>query len=241
LADGAQAWTTDGAEDDDALRGLAMTCRATAWGGIFAPRAAFVGAKGALRLLQMAAACASGRAFLARPGRAGTILERLKRGERFVSTLGGARLEAGHDVFITREAGEFRRLGAEPAALPAGRPVVWDGRFELTARRDGLSVTALKGHLASLSSFEKSRLYALPAAARGALPAIVGAGPSPTCPLLAGTTQNDSEVTALALAEPRFQAACGLIQREGENTVIGEVANGAQSSYVGREAKGVFE
>ena len=227
---------------DDALRGLASACRTTKWGGIFAPRDVLVGdAVGARRLLQIAAACAAGRQALGRPERAGAVLERLKGGEAFVACLGGARLTAGRDLLITREAGEFRRTGSDPVRLEMARPTVWDGRFELTAWRAGLAAAPLKGRMALLEPTEKARLLALPADARGALPAILQTGRRPACPILAGKGVNAPEVTAFDLVEHRFRAACGLITRERESSAFGEMANCSHSSYVGAEAKGLFE
>ena len=119
--------------------------------------------------------------------------------------------------------------------------MVWDGRYELTARREGLSVGPLCGRMAGLESIEKSNLLSIPAAARGALPVVLEPGRPPTCPVLAGRGANTGGMTVSGLAEHRFMAACGMIEREGDRLVVADVANGAQSSYVGGEAKGVCE
>ncbi len=242
LAQGAQVAAEDVGGDDEALRDLARLCEVTAWGGIIAPRAAFApDAKGSLRLLQIAAACAAGRPALPRPERVKSVLERLNSPEPFVTTLGGARFQVGRNLFVTREAGEFLRAPTEPLMLEGGRPTVWDGRFELTARRDGLTARPLAGHRATLKDIEKSKLSGVSVAARGALPMVSGAGLEPTCPLLAQGADNDGEVTVSALIEHRFKAACGILQQEDENVAVAKVANGVLSSYVRAEAKGVFE
>lgn len=242
LIEGQRPATEDSGADDEALRRLASMARVTAWGAITMSREAFKPDRpGALRLLQIASACASGRQSLARPERARGILRRLEAGETFVAGLGGARLEAGRDLFVTREAGEFRRGSAQPIALATGRSTVWDGRFEMTAHCDGLTVGALRGCMARLQSHEKSSLSAIPAAARGALPAVFRPGRAPTCPFLAGDVGKDTEITALALVEHRFRAACGLIDREHQGAVIADIANGSKSSYVAVKAKDVFE
>jgi tRNA(Ile)-lysidine synthase len=234
LAQGQRPEPGDSGADDRALRRLASMARVAASGAITVSRDAFTpGRTGALRLLQIVAACAAGRQSLARPERARAILRRLEAGEAFVAALGGARLEAGCDLFVAREAGEFRRGLAHPVALAGGRPMVWDGRFELTARRDGLAVGALVGSMARLEFREKSSLSTVPAAARGALPTVFRPGGAPTCPILARDGETDTEVTALGLVEHRFRAACGLIDHEDPGAFIADMANGSKSSYVG--------
>lgn len=229
-------------EDDRDPPALTGRCSVTPWGAVAVSRLAFEpGAAGALRLLQIAAACAAGRQDLGRPERASSILRRLEGGESFVATLGGARLQAGRDLLVTREPGEFRRTPVQPLGLQMGQSKVWDGRFDLTARRDGLAVIPLAGHAAQLDFQERARLSAIFAPARGALPLVVGPGRRPTCPVLAQEGAGRAEVTAFGLVEHRFMAACGMIGREGGSLMVADMANGPQSSYVGAEAKGVCE
>ena len=227
------------AADEDAPRRLAQACRVADWGGILIPRSALE-ETGGLRLLQIAAACASGRESLGRPARALALVRRLQAGERFTATLGGARLEAGRRLLVSREPGEFARAGQGPVDLPARRPVVWDGRFELIASRPGLSASPLRGQAARLKVEEKSRLGRIPACGRGALPTVQGADLAPTCPILAGP-EGDRGVAARELVGPRFQAALGMIAREGESSVALRMAHCPQSSYVEIEAKGFSE
>jgi tRNA(Ile)-lysidine synthase len=168
------------------------------------------------------------------------LLQRLQTGERFVATLGGARLEAGRRLLITREAGEFDRTEQGRLALPLHRPVVWDGRFELRAARPGLTAGPLRGQAMRLKSHEKSRLGRIPAAGRGALPTVQGRDLPPTCPILAGG-QDEGCAAARGLVGQRFLAAAGVVAREGESSVAVRMADWPQSSYVGIEAKGLFE
>src|SRR6185312_8110053 len=122
--------------------------RAEPWGGAVLDRKGLLRAEPghAVRLLQIAAACVAGAERLSRPARAGGLLTRLTAGDGFTATLGGARIEAGPDeVVLEREAGEAARGGLRPLVLEAGTPMVWDGRFEISADRPGLVVEALRG------------------------------------------------------------------------------------------------
>ncbi len=242
LEQGEETTWTEPRETGEALRRFAEACRTPPWGGLIVPRAALVEeSRAAVRLLQIAATCASGRQALGRPERARTILQRLNCGETFVASLGGARLTAGRDLLVTREAGEFDRTGGEPAPLHRDRPTVWDGRFELTARREGLAAAPLQGRFSALEAHEKAQLSAVPAAARGALPALLRPGLPPACPILAGRGMTDPDVTVSGLVERQFMAACGMIGREPESSAIGHMANCSQSPYVEAQAKGLFE
>jgi tRNA(Ile)-lysidine synthase len=99
----------------------------------------------------------------------------------------------------------------QPLALPQTQAVIWDGRFELAADRPGLTVCGLAGFASRLPRAERTRLSAIPAIARGALPAIVvNGGETVTCPILAEASQ----VRCRALAAGRLLAACDLIAHE---------------------------
>ena len=100
-----------------------------------------------------------------------------------------------------RDAGETARGGLRPIALHPGEPAVWDGRYEITADRPGLTVTALKGHASQLA--DRSALQAVPAAARPALPVVVGRSGAVSLP-----------AHARPLALERFRAAMGFIETE---------------------------
>ena len=73
-----------------------------------------------MRLLQIALACASGAETLARLDRARGLLVRLQGDDAFTTGLAGARVIAGRDVRLVREAGEAARGGLAPLALEPG-------------------------------------------------------------------------------------------------------------------------
>lgn len=120
---------------------------------------------------------ASGGETPPRGDRLERLVERLKEGEDFTATLAGARVEASGDtVLIGREAGELRRRPAPDIALQPGVPAVWDGRYEITAREPGWTVTAASGRLNALSKADRGIVTAVPAWARAALPVLIRDG-----------------------------------------------------------------
>ena len=112
-------------------------------------------------------------------------------------------------MLVVRDAGEAARGGLAPIELPAGRPVVWDGRFELTADRVDLTARPLAGLAARLAPAQRRALLAVPAPARPALPALVDGDGRVTCPILAG-----GGARAADLVHARMRAACGAISKE---------------------------
>jgi tRNA(Ile)-lysidine synthase len=222
---------------DGALRELALSARTPAWGGVGLPRAALAAAPpgAALRLLQIAAACVSGRESLGRPGRARAVLSRLRAGEGFIATLGGARMVADDFFWVVREAGEFSRSPCAIVSLTAGQSQIWDGRFEVQTDRDGLVLHPLIGHASRLNPTEKTSLWAIPEAARGALPTITRLMEPPTCPILAKTAPEAAGVRLTGLVADRFLAACGIFTQEDATGSFAKMADCAQSSYVGSE------
>lgn len=157
----------------------------------------------AQRFVALAAVCAGGgerRPATAHIARAAEAL----RGETpVVATLAGARLVAdASDVRIFREAGEAARGGLALVALAEG-PQVWDGRFELPPGEGG--VRRLAGLARRLPPEQQRALRDIPAAARGALPAVVAPDGAVTCPALVG---------AASLVRDRLRAAAGLVDRE---------------------------
>jgi tRNA(Ile)-lysidine synthase len=227
-----------GGPGEDAMARLARRCTAFEWGGLALPRRLLAGHGQAMRLLQAAAACVAGRQALGRPDRAHALLGRIEAGETFVATLGGARIEAGRDLLVTREAGEFDRTGPAVLALPVGQAVMWDGRFELTARHEGLSVSPLRGHAARLKPEQREALGRMPAGGRGALPAVLGSGSGPYCPIFSERESGEPSVGLYGWVRPRFEAVCGLLQKEGESSPALLMANLRKPSYVSVEAKG---
>ena len=145
-----------------------------------------------------------------RAERVAALLARLAGPEDFTATLAGARMSAGAEVLIARNAGEMARGGLAPVALQPGCATVWDGRFELRADRPGLGVVALKGLQARLSPEVRGRLRAAPAVARPALPMVVDAHGGLACPILAG----EGGIAVRSLVGTRYSAACGDILKE---------------------------
>ena len=221
------------------IRALAQACRATPWGGVEIDRAALLAATApeALRLLQIALACAAGVERLPRPARAGALLARLAVGEAFVATLGGARVTAGRTVVIGREAGEALRGGLEAVDLPEGRPAVWDGRFEIEIPGAGWSALALRGLASRLPPADRVVVDAIPAWARPSMPVLLRSD-QPSAPPRLALEGADAHIDAIglrcrALVRERFLGAAGLVKDEVEIGAIARMANIPRSSYVG--------
>ena len=187
---------------------LALASEATEHAGIITlARAALraVAPADARRFVALASVCAGGgerRPVTAHIARATDAL----RGEgSVVATLAGARLEVdATDIRIFREAGEAARGGLAEIDLRPGRTEVWDGRFELTADTASRA-RRLAGLARQLPSDQQRALKAIPAAARGALPANVTPEGVVTCPALTG---------GASLVGLRLGAAAGLIDCE---------------------------
>lgn len=127
------------------------------------------------RTLSIALTCAAGVAGPPRGRRLSALLERIGTGEIFTATLGGARLEAGEHLRLTREPGRER---TPDVVLSPGRPAVWDGRFELMADGPGWRVTALARHMARLDPTCRAIVQSLPASVRPSLPVLIGDDPA---------------------------------------------------------------
>jgi tRNA(Ile)-lysidine synthase len=94
--------------------------------------------------------------------------------------------------------------------LLSGQPVVWDGRYELTATQPGLAVRPLEGLAARLPATQRQALKGLPPAARPGLPAVLAPDGTVTCPILA-----EAKATpARCLVMDRFEAAIGRVDQE---------------------------
>ncbi len=135
------------------------------------------------------------------------LANRLEAGESFTATLAGARIEAGQEILVCRDAG---RLAADPAPLPPGVPVIFDGRFELIVHQDGLRVQPLGGLLSRLEKRSRSLLGVFSPSARRTLPAVVFPDGMVSCPILAKNAWG----SARSLVSGRLEAACGRIARE---------------------------
>ena len=127
--------------------------------------------------------------------------------------------------------GDNRYPGRRPLAptvLKRDEPVVFDGRFELTADTPGLVVQPLWGHTARLPKPEQTALKALPAVIRGGLPLVTDHVGYWTCPILAASPF----VRVRTLVQARLEAALGLVGREAEAHLVaarGEAAGGVLS------------
>ena len=129
-----------------------------------------------IRLPELAAVlvCVSGGEAPPRGDRLERLADRLQAGGDFTATLAGARVEAiGDTVIVGREPGELRRHPVPDIALRPGVPAVWDGRYEITAREPGWTVSAALGRLNALSKADRALANKAPAWARAALPVLI--------------------------------------------------------------------
>jgi len=200
-------------EPPPGLADFAACFAAEPWGGLRLDRGAARAVGPATLKTALGAACLSVSGGV-RPPR-GDRVERLGAAlagaAPVVQTLAGARIVAkSASVLVLREPGEIVRQGGGVCALPPGAPMVWDGRYELTAPLAGLAVRRLAGLAQRLSAIERRALARLPAAARGALPAVIDPDGAVSCPLLS----EDAGVVCRPLASARFAAACGQVRRE---------------------------
>lgn len=165
--------------------------------------------------LATALLCAAGTERPPRGERLERLIQRLRSGEVFTATLAGARIEAADEVLICRDAGETARGGLSPLTLAPGDTGVWDGRWEITAGAEPLTVVALKGQASNLSPEQRARLAKLPAAVRPSSPLILRHGAAPCSPALDGldfAAEGGGRARLLVLG--RFEAAVGLHDKE---------------------------
>jgi tRNA(Ile)-lysidine synthase len=194
-------------------------------GDLTAPRAALVAADPSetRSVIGALALCAAGTTRPPAAASLDRLAERLRRGEGFVASLAGARIEAaGEDVRVCREAGEWARRRATAKPLPLGESV-FDGRFELRTATDGLRVDSLRGRAARLAPEARARLSGVPPAVRGALPAVVAPDGAVTCPALGGP----GPTTARSLTGGRLCATLGDVQDEAALWRVAETRLGA--------------
>jgi tRNA(Ile)-lysidine synthase len=139
-------------------------------------------------------------------------------------------------VVLEREAGEAARGGLRPLALEAGKPMVWDGRFEITADRPGLVIEPLRGRAAILGPEDRAHLARLPASARPALPLwrkLDDAAGPPRLALAAPHAHlQDNGVRCQALSQERLAAAAGVVAREVQIGTNPHMAHLPVSPYV---------
>lgn len=209
--DGAPPLPADGALPSPVeMKGVSVTGD----GRVLADRAALrrLGPGPLKRLVSAALLCASGTDAPPRGVRLERLVQALAGTAPFAASLCGARAAAdGEGVSFGREAGERARGGLAALPLPRGRPMVWDGRFEIVAEAEGLEVGPLAGRIGALARAERSWLKTLPPPARSALPVIAGAAGRAALPHPFGA----GPAIAACLVEARLLAACGLLDREG--------------------------
>lgn len=228
LAAEGETWLDDPANED--LRYARARARASGVDEVAAdeavsrrPPAFEVDRAGTIRLprdvaaahLAAALLCAAGTERPPRGERLARLAQRLRSGEIFTATLSGARIEADAEVMVCRDAGEIARGGLGPLDLAAGQTSVWDGRWEIAAGAEPLTVSALKGGVSRLSPRQRAALSALPAPARPGLPLIMRPGAVPYCPALDGPDlAAEGGARARPLVLDRFKAAIGRIDQE---------------------------
>jgi len=169
------------------------------------------------RTLSAALVCAGGGSRLPDQARVEGLAVRLAAGARFSATLAGARLEAGDEVLITREPGEYVRRPSPPLPLQPNTPTAWDGRFEIAVDEPGWSVLPADGRLKRLPEAQRALLAALPPAARAALPVLIR--DEGGAPVLAS-----SAAEVRCLVPERFRLALGMVTHEAD---LGSAAHGA--------------
>ena len=174
------------------------------------------------RALGALALCAAGTTRAPAAAAVARIAARLSADEDFAVSLAGARIEAsGEAVHFCREAGERVRRRVEPAPLPLGQSV-FDGRFLIDCAAPGRRIAFLAGHAARLPPEQRRRLSAIPAGARGALPAAISPDGAVTCPPLAGS----GAIAARPLTSQRLGAALGAIADEAALWRVAELTSG---------------
>jgi tRNA(Ile)-lysidine synthase len=161
----------------------------------------------ARRFVALASVCAGGGDRRPATARIDRAADALRSAGDFMGTLAGARIEAdAAAIRVFREAGEAARGGLAPLPLTPGRPIVWDGRFEIVTDRAGVEVCRLAGLTRRLPGNQQRALRDLPAAARGGLPAVVDPDGNVDSPALTSD--------AVDLIGDRLRAAAGLIACE---------------------------
>lgn len=167
--------------------------------------------------LSAAVACASGDERPPRSAAVARLASRLQAGV-VAATLGGARItREGEQLHVVREAGDARSRACAPLALPAHETVVWDGRFEVTARGPTLTVAPLAGRSARLDPAARRRLVEVPSFVRPSLPALIDAKGAVACP----TLDEDPRLEIRNLVPGRLAGACGKIVHEAQIGLLG--------------------
>ena len=170
------------------------------------------------RLIGLILLCAAGGERPPRREKLQRLAQRITTEGAFVSTLAGARLEAdAQSLRFGREPGEQRRHKLSGLVLEPGRPVVWDGRFEIMAITAGWTLTTLAGLAARLPKDQRAKLKPIPAGLRKGLPTLLR-GRDASCPQLS----ENQDVTLRSLILDRLKAASGGIVTESASASVAE-------------------
>ncbi len=161
-----------------------------------------------LTLLGAALLCVAGASRPPRSAQLVRLMARLAAGDPFAATLAGARVESdGARAHLVRDAGDNRREAMGDLALPEGRAVVWDGRFEIAARSIGSRVGPLAGRTGRLPPVLREALGGLSPSARRAVPVVTHPDGALTLP----TVRPDPAVEIYPLGLARLAGARGAI------------------------------
>jgi tRNA(Ile)-lysidine synthase len=191
-------------EPDDIRRPSAIdfadiTCGAA--GDLCIPIDALVDGGDRRGVLGAALLCAAGGERPPRGERLARLIARLSARTPFVATLSGCRVSSdGQRAHLVRDAGDTRSAALGESQLPAGRPVVWDGRFEVAVRSGGAAIGLLAGHAGGLDPALRRALTSLSPAARRALPLVTHVDGRRTLP----TVRPDTSVEVFPLAPARL-------------------------------------
>ncbi|WP_371395653.1 tRNA lysidine(34) synthetase TilS [Fretibacter rubidus] len=137
------------------------------------------------------------------------LSERLKTENHVTVTLAGCQIiKNDRDVIIIRNPGAVVAR-ADKAAIPSrmrltkGIPILWDGRWWITAHLDGLSVSPLQGHISALPAPIAAVVKDIPTKVRPTLPLIF----KDTQPIAVGHGENPALVTLESAVLSRMKAA----------------------------------
>ena len=129
------------------------------------------------------------------------------------ATIAGAHVvQTDGQIHIARETRDSRGRPCREIAPVKDRTVVWDGRFEVTARVDGLTLAALAGRAARLDRETKDRLAGMHPIVRAALPALIDRDGAVGCP----TLRTDPRCEVRDLVAARLSGALGVIRSESD-------------------------
>jgi tRNA(Ile)-lysidine synthase len=202
---------------DAAVRGLASEVEATWDGRLILSRQALALASPdtVRRVVSAALVCAGGGARPPRGASLTRLLDAIASGEAFAATLSGARVAAsGGDAAIAfgRDVGERARGGLAALRLEAGASGVFDGRFEVRTQNAPVRIVAVAGMIGRLDRADRLRLGAIPAAARGAAPAVIDESGA----VRLAPSFGEGAPVVRSLVGQRFAAACGVLRHEAE-------------------------